>query len=87
MKRRQRVNAVIKRVGEGYIAVCPRLDVSGQGSTVEEARRNLIEALELFFETANPNDLQHRMYSEPALELREDLAPEVLRTQVEVNFG
>jgi len=31
-----------------YIAYCPPLDITTQGRTQEEARRNLIEAAELF---------------------------------------
>ena len=32
--------------------------------TVEEARQNVIEAIELFFETAAPSDIQHRLHNE-----------------------
>jgi predicted RNase H-like HicB family nuclease len=39
---------VIKREGRWYIAHCPSLDVSTQGKTLEEAKKNLIEACELF---------------------------------------
>ncbi len=42
--------AVIQREGNGYVALCPELDVASQGDTVEEARSNLEEALELFLE-------------------------------------
>lgn len=54
MERTQHVTAVIEREGGGYVALCPELDIASQGDSVEEARRNLIEALELFFETASP---------------------------------
>jgi predicted RNase H-like HicB family nuclease len=39
---------VVKREGKWYIAHCPSLDVTTQGRTLEEAKRNLIEASELF---------------------------------------
>ena len=38
----------IKREGRWYVACCPPLDITTQGRTKEEARRNLIEASELF---------------------------------------
>jgi predicted RNase H-like HicB family nuclease len=38
----------LKREGRWYIAYCPPLDITTQGRTEEEARRNLIEASELF---------------------------------------
>ena len=41
--------AIIEREGDGYVAHCPELDIASQGDTVESARQNLSEALELFF--------------------------------------
>ena len=69
------MTAIIEREDEGFTALCPELDIASQGASVEEARSNLIEALELFFETASP--------SEVALRLQE----EVFVTQVEVQVG
>ena len=45
-----KLTAVIEREGEGYVSLCPELDVASQGKTIGEARDNLREALELFFE-------------------------------------
>ena len=39
---------VVKREGNWHIAHCPSLDVTTQGRTLEEAKKNLIEACELF---------------------------------------
>ena len=64
MKRIEQVTALIEREGNGYVALCPELDVASQGDTIEEARRNLIEALELFFETADPSEVRDRLRSE-----------------------
>lgn len=58
------LTGVIEREGDGYCALCPELDVASQGSTVDEARRNLIEAVELFFETASPSEVQERLRNE-----------------------
>ena len=47
------LTAIIESEGDGYVALCPEVDVASQGETVTEARANLQEALELFFETAS----------------------------------
>ncbi len=64
--------AIIEREDEGYVALCPELDIASQGDTVSEARANLAEAIELFLQTASPAEKQRR------------LAGEVYVTQVEV---
>jgi predicted RNase H-like HicB family nuclease len=64
MKQLRQFTGIIEREGNGYIALCPELDIASQGPTVEEARRNLVEAIELFFETADPSEVQHRLHSE-----------------------
>jgi predicted RNase H-like HicB family nuclease len=64
MKQVQQFTGIIEREGDGYIALCPELDIASQGTSVEEARRNLVEALELFFETADPSEIRHRLHSE-----------------------
>ena len=53
--------AIIEREGDGYVALCPKLDIASQGTTVVEARENLKEALELFFETASTTEIQQRL--------------------------
>ena len=55
MKQSQQFLTIIEREGTGYVALCPALDIASQGMTVEEARQNVIEAIELFFETAAPS--------------------------------
>ncbi len=44
----KRMTAVIRREADGFVAICPELDVASQGDTIESARDNLREALELF---------------------------------------
>ena len=39
---------VMKHEGDWYIAHCPPLDLTTQGKTLAEAKKNLIEASELF---------------------------------------
>jgi len=60
----RRLTAIVEREECGYIALCPELDIASQGSNVAEARSNLQEALELFFETASASEIQHRLHSE-----------------------
>jgi predicted RNase H-like HicB family nuclease len=55
---RKQLTAIIEREGSGYAALCPELDVASQGETVSEARENLGEALDLFFETASPAEVE-----------------------------
>ena len=38
--------AVIESEDDGYVALCPELDIASQGGTVSEARENLREAIE-----------------------------------------
>ena len=64
MRRSEQLTAIIEREGDGYVSLCPELDVASQGSTVEEARANLREAVELFFETADASEVERRLHSE-----------------------
>jgi len=64
MSRTQQFTAIIEREGDGYVSLCPQLDIASQGYSVEEARNNLIEALELFFEVADPSEIRGRLHSE-----------------------
>lgn len=56
--------AILEREGDGYVALCPELDVASQGSTVEEAMANLKEAAEPFLECADPEEVKLRLHSE-----------------------
>jgi predicted RNase H-like HicB family nuclease len=56
--------AIIEREDDGYVALCPELDIASQGDTIEEARANLQEALELFLETASPEEIRVRLREE-----------------------
>jgi predicted RNase H-like HicB family nuclease len=60
----KQITAIIERDGDGYVSLCPELDIASQGDTVTEARNNLREALELFFETASTEEIQTRLHEE-----------------------
>lgn len=59
-----KLTALIEKEGDGYVALCPELDIASQGNTVEEARKNLEEALSLFFECASPQEVKERLSQE-----------------------
>ncbi|MGJ5628704.1 type II toxin-antitoxin system HicB family antitoxin [Nostoc edaphicum] len=75
MRKTKQLTAIIEREEKGYVSLCPELDIASQGDTIEEARSNLVEALELFFETADPSEVQDRLITE------------VFITRLEVNIG
>ena len=61
---KQTLTAILTREDGGFVALCPEVDVASQGSTVEEAKANLKEAVELFFECASEDELRQRLSSE-----------------------
>ncbi|MEK6284511.1 MAG: type II toxin-antitoxin system HicB family antitoxin [Acidobacteriota bacterium] len=69
------LTAVIQREDDAYVALCPELDIASQGDTVEEARENVIEAIELFLESADSSEIKRRLH------------PEVYVTRLEVAVG
>ncbi|MBP1467317.1 type II toxin-antitoxin system HicB family antitoxin [Candidatus Chloroploca sp. M-50] len=71
----RKLTAIIEREGNGYVALCPEFDIASQGDTIEEARANLKEALEIFFEVASPDEVLDRLH------------PDVFVTSVEVTVG
>ncbi len=70
-----KLTAIIEREGDGYVSFCPELDVASHGGSIEEARDNLREALELFREAASREELKQRLHGE------------IFVTQVEVACG
>ncbi|MCJ7748971.1 MAG: type II toxin-antitoxin system HicB family antitoxin [Desulfobacterales bacterium] len=70
-----KLTAIIERENDGYVALCPEVDIASQGDTIEQARANLREALELFFETASSEEVSQRLHGE------------IYVTQVEVAVG
>jgi predicted RNase H-like HicB family nuclease len=69
------LTAIIEREGDGYVALCPDVDVASQGASIDEARKNLVEAPELFFDTADESEIEARLHTE------------VLVTRLEVAAG
>lgn len=67
--------ALIEREDNGYVSLCPELDIASQGDSIEEAKANLVEAIELFWETADKSEIKSRIHNE------------VFITQLEVSVG
>ena len=64
MKKTHQLTAIIEKEGTGYVALCPELDIASQGDTVEDSSKNLREALEHFFETADPKEIRQRLHED-----------------------
>ncbi len=75
MQQLRRLTCLIEREDDAYVALCPEIDVASQGDSVEEAKANLVEAVELFFETADASEIDRRMHTEAYV------------TGIEVNIG
>lgn len=59
--RSQRFTVMIERERDGYMSLCPELDIASQGESVEGEKMNLKEAIELFFEVADQSKIQARL--------------------------
>jgi predicted RNase H-like HicB family nuclease len=56
------LTAVIEPGVDGYfVATCPELDLVSQGKTHKEAEEMLIEAVELFLESATEKEIKRRL--------------------------
>jgi predicted RNase H-like HicB family nuclease len=64
MKSIKNFTAIIEKEGDGYVALCPELDIASQGNTVEKAKVNLHEGIELFFEHASKEEINYRLKSD-----------------------
>ncbi len=63
MSTTRQFTAIIEREDDMYVAPCPEVDIASQRPTIEQARANLVEALELFFESADPSEIAHRLHT------------------------
>ncbi|MCX7066220.1 MAG: type II toxin-antitoxin system HicB family antitoxin [Methylococcales bacterium] len=56
----KKLTAIIHKEDDIYVSLCPELDIASQGSTIEEAKDNLKEAVELFFECASEKEISDK---------------------------
>jgi len=71
----QQFTAIIEREGDGYVSLCPELDIASQGDTIEQARDNLKEAIELFLQVADTSEIKLRLNND------------IFITKLEVSIG
>jgi predicted RNase H-like HicB family nuclease len=55
-----KLTAIIEAEGDGYVSLCPEVNIASQADSIAQTRDNLQEALELFFETASPEEIKQR---------------------------
>lgn len=67
MKSTRQFTALIEREDHGYVALCPELDIASEGESIAEAKANLQEALELFFQSASTDEIKNRLQNEYGL--------------------
>lgn len=73
--RTRNFTAIIEREDSAYVSLCPELGIASQGNTVDQAKENLREAIELFLDTASPDEVARRLHDD------------VYITRLEVAFG
>lgn len=67
-------SVVIKRVDNQYVALCLDIDVSSVGSTLEEAEKNILDAIISYLEYAHDTNLETKR-PVPLKALKEFLGP------------
>ena len=70
-----KLTAIIQREDDGFVSICPELDIASQGDSRDEARANLLDAVHGFFEVASKSEIEQRLGQERYVE------------QLEVTFG
>jgi len=63
------------------VALCLELDIASQGATVEQAKANVADAIEAFFEVASSSEIEQR------LPFRSSAHSDLFLTGIEVSFG
>ena len=59
-----KLTVLIEREGNEFVSRCPELNIASQGNTKKEALNNLQEAVELFLEHADKQEIESRLASE-----------------------
>jgi len=52
--------AIIKSEDDAYVALCPELDIASQGGSIEDALAHLREAVDLFLQAADHEEVLER---------------------------
>jgi predicted RNase H-like HicB family nuclease len=81
--------SLVKESDGGYTAHCPDLDVASQGETVEEAIKNIKEAVELYIESAQKLGILHEVQEKLGIkEFKDGMNfPSILKTEMAVKIA
>ena len=61
----KQLTAIITPEEDGFVALCPELDIASQGGSQEAACVNLQEAVGLWLEVADASEVQQRLARDP----------------------
>ncbi len=78
-------DGVIFKEGQTYVSYCPELDISSCGNSIDEARKNLKTAVNLFIEEAENMGTLEDILQEAGYELNDSTrweAPRIVATEV-----
>jgi predicted RNase H-like HicB family nuclease len=85
------LNVSIMEEDGGYSAVCTDLDVASQGESVDEAVRNVKEAIELYLESAKETGMMDEVLEKLGLNESdfeaEIVIPKIFRTQIPIKIS
>jgi len=71
--------ALIKEEAEGgYSVSCPELGVASQGETIKEAKKNIVEAVELYLESAKELGILDEILEEAGIDKKTTKEPIIL---------
>jgi predicted RNase H-like HicB family nuclease len=75
--------ALIKAEAEGgYSVLCPELGVASQGETIEETKKNIVEAVELYLESAKDLCILEEILDDAGIDTKTTKEPIVLSEYV-----
>lgn len=58
---RWKLKCAVEQEGDWYVSYCDDLSIASQGRTLEEAKNNLEEAIQMFFEDASPREVMQAL--------------------------
>ncbi len=71
--------ALIREEAEGgYSVLCPEFDVVSQGETIEEAKESIVEAVELYLESAKELGILEEILEDAGIKMKTAREPIIL---------
>lgn len=91
MQKQLILNVSVKEELEGgYSVVCTDLDVASQGETIDDAIRNIKEAVELYLESAKELGIMDEVFEKLGLseDFEEEVSiPKIFKTEIPVKLA